>query len=185
MILNHKAIFFRYRCVEKYLEYLNNIKDSKEWIIYLNLIDNPKTDKYIKFIILFALINPKNFENDVLINEELMKKFKKEIQGNSFYPRKYIDESSKCDSEKFWGTECRTNCKEMHLDHIFPYSLGGPTARRSNMTPLCASHNMMKSTNIYCYHWEIAYKEYKHCLTNQKSFWAHEQAKRIRHVLNL
>lgn len=57
-----------------------------------------------------------------------------------------------CQSPLLWDYECELN-GEMHQDHLFPYSLGGPTLR-TNRIYLCRYHNMVKSSDIHCYPWE-------------------------------
>jgi hypothetical protein len=57
----------------------------------------------------------------------------------------------KCGAVLCWGYECDrpADC----ADHLFPYSLGGPTVS-ANKLYLCWLHNQMKSNDAHCYPWE-------------------------------
>jgi len=45
------------------------------------------------------------------------------------------------------GAECTINEEGREFDHVWPYSLGGPTVS-SNRTRLCATHNQVKSAFV-------------------------------------
>ena len=58
-----------------------------------------------------------------------------------------------CQSNLLWGYDCPFTDAPMHQDHLFPYSLGGPTTG-ANRVILCRFHNMVKTNDIHCYPWE-------------------------------
>lgn len=60
---------------------------------------------------------------------------------------------AKCDGIKIWGYECPLDSQAIHIDHVFPYSLGGPTILE-NALFLCATHNIAKSADIHLIPWE-------------------------------
>lgn len=57
-----------------------------------------------------------------------------------------------CQSEILWGYKCELE-GEIEVDHLFPYSLGGPS-NGSNKLHLCRLHNRLKSSDIHFYPWE-------------------------------
>ena len=62
----------------------------------------------------------------------------------------------KCGVELFWGYACGHSLEGQVVgDHIFPYSLGGPTVG-SNKVHLCVLHNQMKSNDVHVFPWETA-----------------------------
>ena len=79
-----------------------------------------------------------------------------------------------CRSELLWGYECPLSSDEMQLDHLFPYSLGGPTIG-ANAIPLCRIHNLMKSSDIHCFPWE--------CADTRLSPWLDNQIKKVQDAL--
>jgi hypothetical protein len=50
-----------------------------------------------------------------------------------------------CQSRLFWGYDCPFD-SELHCDHVFPYSHGGPT-HPSNAAWLCRYHNEAKGSD--------------------------------------
>jgi hypothetical protein len=70
-----------------------------------------------------------------------------------------------CQSRLLWGYNCELN-GEIQQDHLFPYSLGGPTLAQ-NRVFLCKYHNMVKSSDIHCYPWEAVDEWAKPWLTAQ------------------
>lgn len=53
-----------------------------------------------------------------------------------------------CQSEIIFGYECPLEDITSTNDHIWPYSLGGPTIAVNRIT-LCKTHNSMKSNNFH------------------------------------
>jgi hypothetical protein len=72
-----------------------------------------------------------------------------EIQGERLFRK----ESGKCQSELIWGYECPLPPTLCSGDHLFPYSLGGPSIA-GNKLLLCRYHNMIKGTDIHLFPWE-------------------------------
>lgn len=58
-----------------------------------------------------------------------------------------------CEAHKFWGVACGET-ENLHADHDWPYSLGGPT-NPANLTWLCRVHNLCKGADIHCWPWEL------------------------------
>ena len=60
----------------------------------------------------------------------------------------------KCECHLYWQIICPfSKEREFRIDHIFPYSLGGPTDPDNRMV-LCRLHNQMKSNDIHFFPWE-------------------------------
>jgi hypothetical protein len=59
-----------------------------------------------------------------------------------------------CQSQRLWGYECDVpRSGALHGDHLFPRSLGGPTAALNRLT-LCSVHNWLKGADVHLYPWE-------------------------------
>ncbi len=56
-----------------------------------------------------------------------------------------------CMASLLWGYKC-TLGGNLQQDHLFPYSLGGPTIG-TNRIWLCHYHNMVKTCDIHCFPW--------------------------------
>lgn len=72
-----------------------------------------------------------------------------QIQGE----RTFKKENGDCQSELLWGYRCPFEVNLCHGDHLFPYSLGGPTIA-GNKLLLCYYHNMVKGIDIHFFPWE-------------------------------
>ena len=83
---------------------------------------------------------PSHVNHDALIRD---------IQGY----RSFKQENGKCQSKLIWGYECPIHSLLCHGDHLFPYSMGGPTIS-ANKLLLCRYHNMVKATDIHLFPWE-------------------------------
>ena len=53
-----------------------------------------------------------------------------------------------CESIKFWNYECPFDDPDIKIDHVFPWSLGGPS-EPSNSAYLCEYHNLLKGPDIH------------------------------------
>ena len=53
-----------------------------------------------------------------------------------------------CESIKFWDYECPFDDPDIKIDHVFPWSLGGPSVP-SNSAYLCEYHNRLKGPDIH------------------------------------
>jgi hypothetical protein len=63
-----------------------------------------------------------------------------------------VGQRLRCDAPTFWGMECAFGYPPV-ADHVFPYSLGGPTVG-GNRAVLCQIHNQMKSNDLHVFPWE-------------------------------
>ena len=62
-----------------------------------------------------------------------------------------------CRSDELYGYECPVTLADpVHCehDHLFPYSLGGPTDPRNRIS-LCTWHNREKGSGIHVFKWEL------------------------------
>jgi hypothetical protein len=87
------------------------------------------------------------------------------VRGPRHFAKEVGMDNVKCRAEVLWGYTCgRTLEIAIAADHLFPYSLGGPTLG-SNKIHLCALHNQMKSNDVHLYPWEIGEPVWlKNCL---------------------
>jgi hypothetical protein len=130
----------------KYLEKLSQLP-SRDWLqeyeLYLaNALSLPEA---------LALAHPENYDLNSLSNV---------IRG----PRQFDPEigRERCRAEVIWLYNCEVQASA--ADHVFPYSLGGPTVG-SNKLLLCRRHNEMKANDIHLYPWEKGEPEWlTHCL---------------------
>ena len=59
-----------------------------------------------------------------------------------------------CMADRIWLSACPLeNPEVVHSDHLFPYSLGGPTLAENQLF-LCAVHNRSKASDIHLFPWE-------------------------------
>lgn len=58
-----------------------------------------------------------------------------------------------CASEELWGYACPFD-GPMHVDHLFPYGLGGPT-HPANAVYLCRDHNLAKGHDVHLHPWTV------------------------------
>ena len=58
-----------------------------------------------------------------------------------------------CSARRIWGYDCRFRASKSQADHLFPWSLGGPTVG-ANRVPLCWSHNQMKGSDVHLFPWD-------------------------------
>lgn len=74
------------------------------------------------------------------------------VQGPSaFSPPKV---QSRCKADALWGYDCPLAHERVQSDHVFPYSLGGPTLG-ANRLSLCAVHNGWKGADLGNFPWEV------------------------------
>lgn len=72
-----------------------------------------------------------------------------EIRGSRSFGFEAMGES--CQAPLIWGYSCPNSAIE--VDHMFPYSLGGPT-RADNGLLLCRDHNRLKGHDVHLIPWE-------------------------------
>ena len=76
------------------------------------------------------------------------------IQGPRRFPHTADQRAKACMAEQIWFSACPLeNAEDVHSDHVFPYSLGGPTVA-ANQLFLCPVHNRAKAGDIHLFPWE-------------------------------
>lgn len=77
------------------------------------------------------------------------------IRGPRGFPGERSLSSMKCQANDIWGYPCPLDSTRISVvaDHVFPYSLGGPT-NSDNKTYLCEFHNQLKGNDIHFFPWE-------------------------------
>ncbi len=76
---------------------------------------------------------------------------REQIQGGRSFAR--VVGLTRCEAKVLWGYDCQLDGSEMHFDHLFPHSFGGPTVAGNRMT-LCSLHNSAKGSDIHVFPWE-------------------------------
>ena len=77
-----------------------------------------------------------------------------------------------CMADRIWLSVCPLVYPEvLHSDHLFPYSLGGPTLAENQLF-LCPVHNRSKANDIHLFPWERG-----------EPSWLAMQVARIRNLL--
>jgi hypothetical protein len=90
-----------------------------------------------------ALIHPSNFNGDPML-----------IYGSRQFVQDPAYRFQVCQCELYWQVKCQySKGRQLYADHVFPYSLGGPTVPENRMM-LCGVHNLMKSNDIHLFPWE-------------------------------
>ena len=127
---------------------------------YLRAVEKSLTIGWIKFhsksaldmYDKLALINPLHLKEIALPSYLSIDRVQAQLQG----PRVFGDSRflTKCRADLLWGYECELSAP-LQKDHLFPYSLGGPTLP-ANQISLCEYHNQVKGSDIHCYPWEDA-----------------------------
>ena len=59
-----------------------------------------------------------------------------------------------CRADLLWGYDCPLAHEAIQADHVFPYSLGGPSTG-SNRLSLCRVHNSWKGADLANFPWEL------------------------------
>lgn len=109
-----------------------------------------------------ALVHPRHYEDHVSCQV---------VQGARSFPRELVQRSAKCDALRFWGYECNVRAeKDVTSDHVFPYSLGGPTVS-TNKRFLCGVHNLMKGGDVHLFPWEEGEPEWLDQLVKTIGRW--------------
>jgi hypothetical protein len=156
-------IDYRYR-VESAKEYLTalNISLRKPWKEQFNLMLEEKLSIYEKL----SLLSPLHLQNIRLPKHVKYENVIIEIQGKRNFKS---EQGGKCDSQLIWGYDCFFDSNNISSDHLFPYSLGGPTSP-NNKILLCRYHNMVKNSDIHFYPWEQV---------NSRSVWLNDSLEKI------
>lgn len=133
---------YRYKMASQYLGYL---QDSLQlgWKAYCD----SSSEQPLRML---ALLHPEHISNLDLPSHKNVSQITQDVQGPRSFPSGIAAE--KCKAHLIWGYNCSLD-GELQQDHLFPYSLGGPTYGGNRIT-LCRYHNMVKSNDIHCFPWE-------------------------------
>ena len=91
----------------------------------------------------FALAHPEHYSGHIL---------EVRVRGPRTFPPLPTAVEAECGSRLIWGYECSLP-GGFAADHIFPWSLGGPTDPTNRVT-LCTTHNQLKGSDVHAYPWE-------------------------------
>jgi hypothetical protein len=76
------------------------------------------------------------------------------IRGPRHFDVELVHSGVQCGAVRLWGFSCGVTVEgRVCGDHLFPYSMGGPTVATNKML-LCAVHNRMKSSDVHVFPWE-------------------------------
>ena len=117
-------------------EFANSLKNNWERDFYKELLvryDHPDTEFPLKLI----LIHPRFYSS----NPTRITGNRCDVRGDFNFQ---TDSDAICNAKKYWGYSCPIQEPAIHRDHIFPYSLGGPSVS-SNCIWLCEWHNSLRS----------------------------------------
>lgn len=114
---------------------------------WLTLFNTPPKTIFEQMV----LLNPLHLAELDLPEYTNVEMIQNSIQGSRSFPSTIV--SNSCQSILLWGYKCELN-GDLQQDHLFPYSLGGPTLP-ANRIFLCRYHNMVKSSDIHSYPWEL------------------------------
>ena len=114
----------------------------------------------------------------VLVHPAFYRERSAELRQSIRGPRNYLASAGQhvagCMADQIWLSPCRLrNPEVIHSDHLFPYSLGGPTIA-ANQLFLCPVHNRSKAGDIHLFPWERG-----------EPSWFGRQVERIRNLLLL
>lgn len=94
------------------------------------------------------------------------------IQGPRSFSTSAGQHVADCMADQIWLSACPLeNSEAVHSDHLFPYSLGGPTLAENQLF-LCPVHNRSKANDIHLFPWE-----------QSEPKWLALQIERIRNLL--
>lgn len=94
------------------------------------------------------------------------------IRGPRMFPITAVQRVTACMADQIWLSACPLKSPEViHSDHLFPYSLGGPTLAENQLF-LCPVHNRSKANDIHLFPWERG-----------EPSWLATQVDRIRNLL--
>lgn len=99
-------------------------------------------------------------------------KVRQSIQGPRRFSASAGQRIADCMADQIWLSACPfKNLEVVHSDHLFPYSLGGPTLAENQLF-LCPVHNRSKASDIHLFPWERG-----------EPNWLAPQVERIRNLL--
>lgn len=94
------------------------------------------------------------------------------IRGTRRFTRDAGPGHTNCMADQIWLSSCPLEKPgALHSDHLFPYSLGGPTLA-ANQLFLCPVHNRSKTNDVHLFPWEKG-----------EPSWLAEQVDRIRRLI--
>ncbi len=111
-----------------------------------------------------------------LVHPDFYKERETEVGQSIRGPRRFSTTASRpvagCMADRIWLSACPLeNLYDVHADHLFPYSLGGPTLAENQLF-LCPVHNRAKASDIHLFPWELGEPD-----------WLRRQVDRIRNLL--
>jgi hypothetical protein len=131
------------------------LAEANKYLCYLNYsLQHGWLDQYaryksgsLEFPESLALVHPHHYRN--LESSD-------KIRTNRSFERGPSVSSRNCESNRIWGYKCPidiTEHKKIEADHLFPYSLGGPSTGE-NIIFLCKMHNLCKGSDFHFFPWE-------------------------------
>ncbi len=75
------------------------------------------------------------------------------IRGPRSFSTTAGQHAASCMADRIWLLTCPLRRSEVQADHLFPYSLGGPTLA-ANQLFLCPAHNSAKGSDVHLFPWE-------------------------------
>lgn len=132
-------------------EYLTALASSFKipWIDSLNQARSPD-----RWITRMALVHPEHYEGSVRYLRDLSVTCDCPVRGPRSFAKEIGLNSMPCASNRIWGYPCPIHdTGSLAADHLFPYSLGGPTSA-GNKIYLCHWHNQIKAADIHIFPWE-------------------------------
>ena len=141
LLFSMELIEYRYDSASKYIAYLESTKSfsAEMWFEEFLTFQKSLSPLWLGM----ALIHPRWYNQRI-------------SQSSICGPRRFsigVSVSTACDSRALWGYQCQS-AVSAEIDHVFPYSLGGPTDI-DNAKYLCSLHNQMKGQDIHVYPWEL------------------------------
>ena len=112
----------------------------------------------------------------VLVHPDFYKEREAEAGQSIRGPRSFSSSAGRhvaaCMADRVWLAACPLESPgDLHSDHLFPYSLGGPTLSENQLF-LCPVHNRSKASDIHLFPWELGEPK-----------WFARQVDRIRKLL--
>ncbi len=131
--LGNKSGQHRYATVSEYVTFLFNT-EGRKWSDLYDMEDE------LTFPERLVLIHPRWYNpNTKITNCGVRGRRRRDLKLTGQEP---------CDSIKNWDYECPFDKPKIMCDHIFPWSLGGPSLP-NNTAYLCQFHNLLKGPDIH------------------------------------
>lgn len=151
----------------------NRIERGEEYLWALEKFQNWKWDEILAEYREGKLSLPQAM---VLVHPDYYEDRENEVGQSIRGPRSFSaragQHATDCMADQIWLSGCPlANHEVIHSDHIFPYSLGGPTVAENQLF-LCPVHNRSKASDIHLFPWERG-----------EPRWLATQVERIRNLL--